>query len=325
VKITLLPELFDPPVRNTLLIALLGYPHIDRHRVELDIAHTGVATWLAAQSQGVREEIDLALAWSTHEEVREPSSTTVLVIRGPSDLEHTPPRINIDEARRFLDNPFVILLEDARSDRAFLLRMMTDEERDFLQRRIDAGAVRIDHGGGVGPMTSRIRDDARVPANRYTEWILFDSDAMRPGAPSPASEALRVACGILAHHQLRRRYAESYLTRQALESWANVARRVEREARLRRYRAFVSMRDEQRHHYNMKNGFERDGARTDANAGQLYDGVSDADRRDLAHGFGEDIGDLFDGDSITEAHLRHDTTGWAELRPVVRDLLARIR
>ena len=118
---------------------------------------------------------------------------------------------------------------------------------------------------------------------------------------------------------------ESYLTRQALQSWANVADRTEREERLQRYQTFSVMQDGQRHHYNMKHGFDRDARRTDATAGELYADISDQARRVLARGFGEDIGELFASDSVTEAHLRRDTSGWAELRPVVTDLLARIR
>jgi hypothetical protein len=93
---------------------------------------------------------------------------------------------------------------------------------------------------------------------------------------------------------------------------------------LQLFRAFSGMREDQQHHYNMKHGFERDARRTDANAGSLYDGISEEDRRTLAHGFGDDIGDLFAGDLVTEADVRR-STGWAELRPTLLDLLGRMR
>ncbi len=325
-KVTLLPELFEPPVRHSLLITFLNYPLEDRHRIELDTTHASVAAWLSSQAPGLQEQIEFALELSTQAEALEPSHTIVHVTRGPTNLESAPPHVHIGEARRFLDSPFVILVEDSHSDRAFLQRMMTDEERRFLQQRIDAGFVRVDHGGGTGPMRRRVRDEVLVPASRHTLWVLFDSDAMQPGAPSTASEALHAACGPVAHHQLRRRYAESYLTLQALHGWAaSVAKRSEREERLQCFRAFAEMEDDQRYHYNMKEGFAKDARRTDATAGTLYRNVSDHDRRALEHGFGEDIGELFAGDSVTEADLRRDTSGWMELRPVLVDLLARIR
>jgi hypothetical protein len=74
----------------------------------------------------------------------------------------------------------------------------------------------------------------------------------------------------------------------------------------------------------MKNGFERDARRTDASAGSLYADISQDDRRALAHGFGDDIGSLFAGELVTEADVRR-STGWAELRPALLDLLGRMR
>jgi hypothetical protein len=326
VRVTLHPDLFAPPVQHTLLVALLRYPLDDRHRVDVDTTDHAVAAWLTAQQHGVREEIELALELSAQAEALEPSRTAVEVVRaGPSDYLAAPLRVCLDDARRFLDSPFEILLEDAHSDRAFLERMLTAEERRFLASRIHAGFVRVAHGGGIPSMTRRVVEAAAVPENRHKLWALFDSDAMMPGAPSAAAEALRAACRDLSHHQLRRRYTESYLPHRALHSWATAPpRRGAREERLARFRAFIAMTDDQRHHYNMKRGFDGDRGRTDATAGELYADVPAAALRALASGFGEDIAELFAGESVTEADLRRDT-GWAELRPALTDLLARIR
>lgn len=325
-RVTLDPDLFVPPTQHTLLVALLRYPLEDRHRVDVDTRDHAVAAWLTMQPNGVREELELALEVSAQAEALEPSHTAVQIVRaGPSDFLTTPLRVCLDDARRFLDSPFEILLEDARSDRAFLERMLTIEERRFLAARIRAGFVRVAHGGGIPSITRRLTEEAAVPENRHKLWALFDSDAMMPGVPSNASEALRAACRNLPHHQLRRRYIESYLTHQALHGWAAAPpRRGVRDERLVRFRAFIAMTDDQRHHYNMKRGFDGDRGRTDASAGDLYADVSLEVSRALASGFGEDIGDLFAGESVTEADLRRDT-GWAELRPVLTDLLARIR
>jgi hypothetical protein len=326
VRVTLLPELFEPPDQHTRLIALLRYPLDERHRIDLDTTHPAVAAWLAAQARELCEEIELALELSAQTEAMEPSHTAVEVVRAkPSDYLATPLRVSLHEAQRFLESPFVLLLEDEHSDRAFLERMMTGEERRFFERRMQAGDVRVDHGGGIESMTRRITREAAAPEVRHQRWVLFDSDAMRPRKPSAASETLRKACRDITHHQLRRRYVESYLPHKALHGWASgQPRRDVREERLERLRTFVALTDEQRHHYNMKRGFEGDAQRTDATAGDLYANVSQAARQVLAHGFGSDIAELFAGELVTEAELRRDT-GWAELRPVITDLLARMR
>jgi hypothetical protein len=327
VTVTLLPELFDPPVQHVLLVTLLGYSIEGRHRIDLDTAHPAVAAWLSAQSPGLREDIELGLELSAQLEPLEPSRTRVEIARsGAPDFERAPLRVPLAVARQFLDSPFVILLEDASSDRAFLERMLTDQERALLHRLIESDAVRIDHGGGTGPTTRRVRADAEHPANRHLRWVMFDSDAMQPGHPSADSERLRTACATIPHHQLKRRYAESYLPLKALHTRAaNTAKRDKREARLAHFQAFARMRDDQQHHYNMKAGFDGDADRTDASAGDLYASVPAADRQTLATGFGPSINDLFADGSVTEADLRRDAAGWAELRPVLLELLARIR
>ena len=325
-RVTLSPELFTPPMQHTLLVALLRYPLDERHRIELDVTHPAVASWLVSQAPGLREEIQTALELSARGEVLEPSHTSVVVVRtGPSAYHANPPRVALDDARRFLDEPFAIVLEDARSDRAFLERMMTDEERRFLAQRIKKGFVRVDHGGGIDVMARRMKEEAEDPENRHRRWVLFDSDAMRPGAPSTASNRLRAACQDIAHHQLQRRYAESYLPHRSLHGWAaNVSRRPERNQRLRLFEAFVAMTADQRHHYNMKDGFDGDAGRTDASAGDLYADLPRGAQQALAHGFGSYIAQLFDDQSVTEADLRRDT-GWDELRPSIGQLLARMR
>jgi hypothetical protein len=326
VKVILNADLFVAPVQSALLITMVNHALHERHRVEFDRQHPDVAAWVGQQAPGLRDEIEFALDASAQLEVLEPARTVVEVTRAQAtDFRHAPIRLHLDDARRFLERPLVVLLEDQVSDRGFLLRMMSDEERRFFERCVDAGFVRIDHGGGVGAMTRRVAEESRDAANWHRLWVLFDSDAMQPGQPNRSSEALRVAAMHLPHHQLQRRYTESYLPRQALHAWAaNQSSNRVRQERLARFRAFVDMSEPQRYCYNMKTGFDGDADRTDDSAGTLYDDVSEDARRVLAAGFGNDIGALFRGDSVTEADLRRDT-GWAELRPAVRELIERVR
>ena len=118
---------------------------------------------------------------------------------------------------------------------------------------------------------------------------------------------------------------ESYLPAQALHAWATEGHdRAERKRRFSILAAYISMRDEQRHHYNMKHGFQRDRSRTDASAGTLFSDVPETAKAALEDGFDPQIGRLFGGEKVTEADLRRDS-GWSELRPVVRQLLAHLR
>jgi hypothetical protein len=326
VRIHLTPELFQPPVVQVSIARLFYYAVEDRHRIDIDLADPAVAAWLAEQSRGLREEVTFAVKFSVEVEALEPSLTRVDVGRfATTDFATDPIKLRIEDAHPFLEEPLSLLLEDAITDRAFLLKMFTQQERDAFQKRLARGFVRIDHGGGLDSMQKRVLEKRANASNRYKLWLLFDSDALQPGQPGTASERLRLMCSDIPHYRLSRRFMESYLPPEALGAWARQGPNPqERHRRFALLDAFVRMRPEQRHHFNMKAGFENDANRKDALSGTLYDDVPQKDKLVLRRGFGPKIKDLFDGPNVTEHALRTDS-GWSELRPVVRDLLERLR
>ncbi len=264
--VTLASDMFSPPVDNILMISLFRYALEGRHRIEVDLQEPLVLAWLEMQSAGVQEEIRVAVDWSVEAEALEPSAIRVVVGNyQQNDWTKQPLQIKLDDARVFLDAPFSLVLEDATSDRDFLLKMLTPEERAFIVAQLNRGFLRVDHGGGLPNMGKQVAQRNLVPSSRYKTWVLFDSDALKPGAPSAGSELLRLICGDIPHHQLQRRCVESYLPPQALHAWAATGKQRElRQARFRLVGAFLRMRAEQRHHFNMKNGFAQDAKRTDA-------------------------------------------------------------
>ncbi len=269
--ITLASEAFAPPVDHTLIIAIFRYAVDGRHRVLAELGNTQVLAWMEMQSLNVREEICFAVDWSAEAEALEPSATRVTLGNYQQNIWTTIPlQIRIDEARVFLETSFSIVLEDAISDKAFLFRMLTEGERDFISRQITSGFLRIDHGGGLPNMRRQVTDRTADPSSRYRTWVLFDSDALRPGSPSKESELLREACENIPHHQLQRRFIESYLPAQALRAWATTGGTSDtRRVRFERLEAFFRMEPVQRHHFNMKDGFSSDAKRTGESAGDL--------------------------------------------------------
>lgn len=315
-----------PPVDDTLIISIFRYALEGHHRVEAELHAPLVLAWLQIQSPRVQEEIRFAVDWSIEAEALEPSATPIIVSMDQrNNWTSAPLQIRVDDVRTLLDTPFSIVLEDANSDKQFLLKMLTSEERAFLVGQLNRGFLRIEHGGGIPNMRKQIAERTNAPANRHRTWALFDSDALRPAAPSVDSESLRLTCAKIPHYQLKRRYIESYLPGPALHSWAGSGRdRDTRRARFQLIGAFLRMTTEQRHHFNMKHGFVQDSKRTDSSAGDLYDSVTEEDKTTLAAGFGERMRELFSGDFVTELHLRRDS-GWSELRPAITGLLARLR
>ena len=216
----------------------------------------------------------------------------------------------------------MVYVEDAIADRRFLLRMAEEPFRRSLLRLEQRGLLRFAHGGdpkhaaaigGVVDPTHNRRVDLRTAA-------IFDSDARQPGVASRESNLLASICAELVHfHQLRRRAIENYLTRNALQGWA-YGSSSQRRLRGKLYSAFVELSAEQRNHFNMKRGFAGDLSNAEA-AGSLYSQLTPQLRRNLEHGFGTDIEELFSSDSVRAADLRAEGA-YSEFRPIVAALLA---
>jgi hypothetical protein len=325
VRVQLDASLFEPPVRDASLVSFFNYALNERHRVEADLDHPAASAWLAEQSRGLQEEVRLAIDASVEAETREPAHTHVIVGRfAATDFTSRPLRVRLEDTAGFLEAPVSLLLEDQSTDRAFLLTMLTLEERRSFEKQAGRGYVRVDHGGGLGSMRTQVIERRQDPMTPHRLWVFFDSDALRPNTPSSQSEALRTACGDVPHYQLSRRQIESYIPQSALSTWASDVKRAAQRRRRAVLNAFLRMRPEQRHHFNLKAGFARDAQRTDATAGDLYNDVPDVDKARLANGFGAQIGTLFQTGYVTEADLRRDS-GWKELRPVVQTLFAFLR
>ncbi|NJL27903.1 MAG: hypothetical protein HC897_08385 [Thermoanaerobaculia bacterium] len=127
-------------------------------------------------------------------------------------------------------------------------------------------------------------------------FAVFDSDALAPGYPSKPSEDLRKSCtaALVPHHRLFRRNAESYLPVPALEAWAKKLPVAQREKQLRKVRAFAKLRADQRHHFNLKAGFDGDRVRLDREKGSLlFAHLHQPAYELLRAGFGREIANIF--------------------------------
>jgi hypothetical protein len=124
--VRLASDLFESPSDDLSLLALFDHGWQGEHRVDADLAHPAVVAWLAEQKSNVREQCELAIGASAHEEALEPTTVTIEVVAGvASDWSSSPPRLCLRDARSLLRQPFEIYVEDGSSDRAFLRKMMT--------------------------------------------------------------------------------------------------------------------------------------------------------------------------------------------------------
>lgn len=326
--ILLTPSVFGVAGGITLL-SIANYALLERHRlIVVDEEHADYLGWLAELPANAREEWTFVSQRGYEREALEPARYRICVEdRLVSDWAAPVPVLSIKDANQLLGLPFHVVLEDAVSDKYFLLKAATPEQRELLEGKEARGELSFENGGGISSMPRWVQT-AIAEGNAYhmRRWFMFDSDALTPGQPSGQSEVLRNACrqAGIEHHQLRRRAIENYIPRPALESWTYGNGKVNRLAREPVMRAFANLSEQQRHHFNMKDGMLGDSKRKDANAGTLFDDQGVKEKVSLQSGFGSDVATLFSTEIISEEMMDRDGA-LAEMRPVINGLLAQMR
>jgi hypothetical protein len=248
-----------------------------------------------------------------------------------------PPQLSLDDALIFLQKPFRVLLENSGNDRAFLLTFATSESRKLLQDWEKKEWLRVESGGGILEVERQVRLAIQTPGEHLRLWVMFDSDALRSGAPSRQSRELAKTCSKkISYHQLGRRAIENYLPVETLSRWVEAKQEAEaKKSRRKLLRAFQQMTLEQRYYYNMKGGLGRDTNRDDIeNAKDLYTGLSEGTQNALESGFGGSIAELYQQnlDALNQKKEPTIKTEWldadgstVEMNAAVQKLLEKLR
>lgn len=220
----------------------------------------------------------------------------VLVTTLAADVPVEPPemmRLAPVEARRFLDVPLRILLENRHTDGRLVdivIDLFANHVLQDLRRR---NVITYDSPGGAGEIPKTLEDDAQRDFNLVKRTIVMtDSDAPAPGRLEAHAVRIRQRCDELAVPcvVLSQRSIENYLPDEVLMAWAW---EPETSADKRRtVDALTRLTVEQRDHFHMKRGLPnlwRDEDGSDLAQRALYATVHEDDRQALQRGLGNDI------------------------------------
>lgn len=324
-------------VTNLSLCSLIHLGFDERHLIQTQPTESKpIDDWLAQQSENLREECELVLKTGfdldrNEYEVYSPFTIQVADIDSPCWDKPTP-RLPVDQALMFLWQPFTIFVENRRNDQAFLKAVAAGWRKQRLLQLLEKNWIRFDSGGGIGEVLKWVQEISEHPEQFLRGFALFDSDALRPNEPSEQSAEVVTACGQnVHHHRLQRRAIENYLPIKLLELWMD-----EQADKKRKVRALNKFTAVQRHHFNMKKGFEGDFGvkKSDQETstqkefrlvGNFYSTVKSDIRSILERGFGDDIAELFKEKDfvIQESWLTQDGQT-AEINPMLDKLLALI-
>ena len=308
------------------LLNVLGFGFAGWHRIQTDPpyqpdADCAINHWLEGLDEMTREEVEFAFAVGLEQDVLGiPADLEIRIgdIR-IADWTAAPPRLPLSEALNLLQRPLHLLVENRHNDGAFLRAVVPSPWRRAFLKALEQRWIEIEHGGG-SDMRTRLETASREEAMRL--WALFDSDAREPGRPSAASEALCQSCfrkGISCH-RLQRRAIENYLPVKALQGWAHISSGNLRISRVRTANTFAGMEPDQRHHYNMKQGFRGD---RDKGIPAMFGAFTD--HPDLQNGFSESIASLYHEENfqIREEWLAKDGQQ-PETLAIVQSILRRM-
>jgi len=337
----------DKSINPLELYCLLRFGTEERHLIQTDpVTPEEMFDWLDKQPEEDRLWFEFALMdgvrRATNINPAFPSFTIRVSSIKQSIWDATPyPVLSLADATNFLYRPLIIFLENRRSDRAFLetvasivsieLNLFTGamvSGREQLKRLAAKNWIEFQTGGGIKESLSWIKEISAQPEQYLRGFILFDSDALGPGKPGGDSEKVVKACREIPHfdhhyHQLKRRAIENYLPIEVLaEIWVKQVKAKEKRKRESKVRAFRKLTPPQRHHFNMKKGFEGDKQHS-TKVGNLYADLDTLTKQRLISGFGGKMAELFKPEppQIKVEWLLQDNQ-LSEIEPLVLKILA---
>lgn len=291
-RLDIAPEVFSNPRNEVDLMGLVERALKGKFYFRIvDDAADGYIAWLKSQSRRVQSAWEHMKEWGE----RDASSRRLvtLQVRDDEPTNWTNSELTLKDAIWLVDQPFHVLLENGRNDRAFLLAMIPPEDRACLERLEEAGRLVYSGAGGIGELKKIVEDVVSGKKNKKQSYFaLFDSDAPRKGMPSNQAKSVIAACDKIGikHHCLARRAIENYLPLSALEDFSIYPQDL-RDRRLELIHALSKLSEEQRYHFRMKSGLPE--KIEDVNEAALYAAVPEADRPALRKGFSDKLADHF--------------------------------
>jgi hypothetical protein len=227
-----------------------------------------------------------------------PESDPLMNSRG-ADARRKP-----DAARKLLEDPAYIVLENASADWQFLRAMASAFGRIALLSAMNSAWIIPEHAGGSGEFLKRVDALLARGVVRWRVAVLCDSDRLTPGALPPKVQRLvaELAQRNVVAFVLHKREIENYLPDDLIDDPKHHDR-------------FVSLQEltrVQRDHFDMKLGFRsQDGsAQIPTEQTALFKDANPWHLNRLVGGFGKNVGDRF-----KSSILREDLTPVCDTKP----------
>jgi len=191
-------------------------------------------------------------------------------------------------ARRCLEAPAYVLVENSESDGSFLDAMISCFNRQRLQDAQTEAWWHYEHLGGFGEIEKRLNQLLGRTIGPPRIFVVADSDSEYPGHVPPSAVKVRETCEKynIPFAILNKRKIENYMPLSLLHY----------AKKKTTFMAFKKLTQDQKDYYEMKHGFKRADngeANVPTTQSALYADVHKHVRRNLCGGFGDNVYELF--------------------------------
>ena len=215
--------LLDSGSTETLLIlALCAFGVQERHRIRPDVRPVW-NQWAERLPPDLADEV--RLAWDESERratLGRPSERVQVRPVGAPGFAQVPIVLDPATALALLGRPLRIMLENGRTDRAFLLAFADKSSLRALTNAEAAGFLVFETCGGISELEIHVSAARRgAPMDVLRTMYLCDSDAIKPGVPSdPAVRVDKHLARLERRFSRPPRHFGRVLTRRAAENYA---------------------------------------------------------------------------------------------------------
>lgn len=233
----------------------------------------------------------------------------------PTTPETRGHRLSPSDILKYLQHKPAVVVENSRSDGAFLRALCDAFKRETLAKAFDGAAVELIHAGGCADIYRHFEERiSRAPRGPLRVLAMRDSDALYPGHEDKELRALRES---FEDHKERLRILSVREIENCL-TCACIQHPHQPEAPPTPTDALERLTPAQRAHYDLKRGFQSDtGALTKAyrelgdkekeevraRREALYAGV---DKTALFNGFTKKVGERYERAEVRAVYKRED-------------------
>jgi len=231
------------------------------------------------------------------------------------ECNSSPTTFNLEEAKRYFIQPFIIILENRLNDSYFLNALITNFKKrsKIIKRHLDNGWLDYGNGGGldniINEVNAMMRPFDKLPKENHKYlrcFVLVDSDKKFPTDTTKQNREnlfqFLNSIGI-PFHELEKREMENYLPDEVIETIENNNDFIQ---------AYLRLNDSQKDYFDLEEGVTEN---LNSSAGEiqaLYANVSEDDYKvlrnnklQLTPGFKSEFPKLFSHQKVTQEALKN--------------------